>query len=160
MIHAARGILNPLLSDVHIFTDHKAGAQDGMSPGYGISLVAETTSGYVISADTAVSYARGEDLIPAEKVGEQIASALLGEIKQGGVVDSTHQGLLFLLCALCPKDVSEVCVGKLSPYGIAALRHIRDFLGVKFVMKPDASTGTVSLVCLGSGFQNLSRKVS
>ncbi|KAM3250337.1 hypothetical protein P3S67_022746 [Capsicum chacoense] len=170
MIHAARGILNPLLSDVHIFTDHKAGAQAGISPGYGISLVAETTSGCVISADTAVSYARGEgdtdldddrkDLIPAEKVGEQIASALLGEIKQGGVVDSTHQGLLFLLCALCPRDVSEVCVGKLSPYGIAALRHIRDFLGVKFVMKPDASTGTVSLVCLGSGFQNLFRKVS
>ncbi|PHU25727.1 putative RNA 3'-terminal phosphate cyclase-like protein [Capsicum chinense] len=170
MIHAARGILNPLLSDVHIFTDHKAGAQAGMSPGYGISLVAETTSGCVISVDTAVSYARGEDdtdldddrkdLIPAEKVGEQIASALLGEIKQGGVVDSTHQGLLFLLCALCPKDVSEVCVGKLSPYGIAALRHIRDFLGVKFVMKPDASTGTVNLMCLGSGFQNLSRKVS
>lgn len=66
-----------------------------------ISLVAETTSGCVISADTTVSYARGEDdadleddrkdLIPAEEVGEQIASALLGEIKQGGVVDSTHQ---------------------------------------------------------------------
>ncbi|TMW98179.1 hypothetical protein EJD97_004370 [Solanum chilense] len=170
MIHAARGILNPLLSDVHIFTDHKAGAQAGMSPGYGISLVAETTSGCVISVDTAVSYSRGEDdadleddrkdLIPAEEVGEQIASALLGEIKQGGVVDSTHQGLLFLLCALCPKDVSEVRVGKLSPYGIEALRHIRDFLGVKFVMKPDASTGTVNLMCLGSGFQNLSRKVS
>lgn len=29
MIHAARGILNPLLADVHIFTDHKAGAQAG-----------------------------------------------------------------------------------------------------------------------------------
>lgn len=170
MIHAARGILNPLLSDVHIFTDHKAGAQAGMSPGYGISLVADTTSGCVISADTTVSYARGEedadleddrkDLIPAEEVGEQIASALLGEIKQGGVVDSTHQGLLFLLCALCPKDVSEVRVGKLSPYGIEALRQIRDFLDVKFVMKPDASTGTVTMMCLGSGFQNLSRKVS
>uniref|UniRef100_M1A8A0 RNA 3' terminal phosphate cyclase n=1 Tax=Solanum tuberosum TaxID=4113 RepID=M1A8A0_SOLTU len=30
MIHAARGILNPLLADVHIFTDHKVGAQAGM----------------------------------------------------------------------------------------------------------------------------------
>ncbi|XP_059300476.1 probable RNA 3'-terminal phosphate cyclase-like protein [Lycium ferocissimum] len=169
VIHAAHGILNPLLSHVHIFTDHKAGMYDE-SPGYGISLVAETTSSCVISADTAVSYAKGEDdadleddrkdLIPAEEVGEQIASALLAEIKQGGVVDSTHQGLLFLLCALCPKDVLEVRVGKLSPYGIEALRHIRDFLGVKFFMKPDASTGTVNLMCLGSGFQILSRKVS
>lgn len=29
MIHAARGIFNRLLPDVHIFTDHKAGEQAG-----------------------------------------------------------------------------------------------------------------------------------
>lgn len=29
MIHAARGIFNRLLPDVHIFTDHKTGAQSG-----------------------------------------------------------------------------------------------------------------------------------
>ncbi|CAK9162867.1 unnamed protein product [Ilex paraguariensis] len=108
MIHAARGIFNRLLPDVHIFTDHKAGAQAGKSPGYGISLVAETTSGCFISADTAVSYARGEgedemedeekkELIPPEDIGKQIASVLLGEIEQGGVVDSTHQ-----VCVLNP----------------------------------------------------------
>lgn len=171
MIHAARGIFNRLLPDVHIFTDHKTGAQSGKSPGYGISLVAETTSGCFISADTAVSYAQVEEeggfndeekneLTPPEDVGEQIASLLLGEIEQGGVVDSTHQGLLFLLCALCPQDVSKVRVGKLSPYGIETLRHIRDFLGVKFVIKPDPSTGTVILKCVGCGLKNLSRKTS
>ncbi|KAL0377507.1 UNVERIFIED_CONTAM: putative RNA 3'-terminal phosphate cyclase-like protein [Sesamum radiatum] len=168
MIHAARGIFNRLLPDVHIFTDHKAGEQAGKSPGYGISLYAETTSGCVISTDTAVSYARGEDegeledekkeLSPPGDVGEEIASALLGEIEQGGVVDSTHQGLLFLLCALCPQDVSKVRVGKLAPYAIEVLRHIRDFLGVKFVIKPDPSTETVILKCVGCGLKNLSRK--
>lgn len=72
------------------------------SPGYGISLVAETTSGCFISADTAISYPRREEtdmmeddekeeLMPPEDVGEQIASLLLGEIEQGGVADSTHQ---------------------------------------------------------------------
>ncbi|POO01388.1 RNA 3'-terminal phosphate cyclase type [Trema orientale] len=171
MIFSARGIFNRLLPDVHISTDHKAGPQAGNSPGYGISLVAETTSGCCISADTAVSYARGEEtaeledlekkeLMPPEDVGVQIASVLLGEIEQGGVVDSTHQGLLFLLCALCPQDISKVRVGKLSPYGIETLRNIRDFLGVKFVIKPDPSTGTVILKCLGCGLRNLSRKVS
>ncbi|KAK9271604.1 hypothetical protein L1049_001966 [Liquidambar formosana] len=170
MLHAARGIFNRLLPDVHIFTDHRAGPQAGKSPGYGISLVAETTSGCFISADTAVSYARGEEegeiedekeeLMPPEDIGEQIASVLLGEIEQGGVVDSTHQGLLFLLCALCPQDVSKVRVGKLSPYGIETLRHIRDFLGVKFVIKPDPSTETVILKCVGCGLKNLSRKIS
>lgn len=171
IIHSSRGIFNRLLPDVHIFTDHKAGMQAGNSPGYGVSLVAETTSGCYISADTAVSYARKEetadmeddekmDLKPPEDVGVEIASALLGEIEQGGVVDSTHQSLLFLLCALCPQDVSKIRVGKLVPYGIETLRHIRDFLGVKFAIKPDPSTGTVLLKCVGCGLKNLSRKVS
>ncbi|KAL8465698.1 hypothetical protein ACS0TY_034972 [Phlomoides rotata] len=170
MIHAARGIFNRLLPDVHIFTDHKAGEQAGKSPGYGISLVAETTSGCCISADTTVSYPRREnedefedekkELSPLGDIGEEIASALLGEIEQGGVVDSTHQGLLFLLCALCPQDVSKVRVGKLSPYGVEVLRHIRDFLGVKFVIKPDPSTETVILKCVGCGLKNLSRKAA
>ncbi|KAL7100838.1 hypothetical protein ACP275_08G019700 [Erythranthe tilingii] len=170
MIHAARGIFNSFLPDVHIFTDHKAGQQAGNSPGYGISLVAETTSGCYISADTSVSYAQGkeegeleeekQELSPPEDVGIKIAKILLGEIEQGGVVDSTHQGLLFLLCALCPQDVSKVRVGKLSPYGIGVLRHIRDFLGVKFVIKPDPSTETVILKCVGCGLKNLSRKIS
>ncbi|KAJ0037822.1 hypothetical protein Pint_22194 [Pistacia integerrima] len=97
MIHAARGIMNPVLPDVHIFTDPEA----GKSPGYGISLVAETTSGGFISADTAVSYAQGEvgeidndekeELMPPENVGEDIASFLLEEIQKDGVIDSTHQ---------------------------------------------------------------------
>ena len=168
MRYAARGIFNRLLPDVHISTYH---SKTGKSPGYGISVVAETTSGCFISADTAVSYGRveesGEDkdeenneLMPPEEVGEQIASVLLGEIEQGGVVDSTHQGLLFLLCALCPQDVSKIRVGKLSPNGIETLRHIRDFLGVKFVIKPDPSTETVILKCVGCGLKNLSRKIS
>ncbi|CAI9109625.1 OLC1v1009476C1 [Oldenlandia corymbosa var. corymbosa] len=170
MIYAARRIMNPMLADIHIFTDHKAGPLDKISPGYGISLVAETTSGCFISADTAVCYARGQDesgvdddekkyLIPAEEVGEQIAGDLFAEIEQGGVVDSNHQGLLFLLCALCPQDVSKVRVGKLSPYGIETLRQIRDFLDVKFVIKPDPDTETVILKCVGCGLKNLSRKV-
>ncbi|KAI3841303.1 hypothetical protein MKW98_007784 [Papaver atlanticum] len=101
-----------------------------------------------------------EELMPPEEIGEQAASMLLGEIEQGGVVDSRHQGLLFLLCALCPQDVSKVRVGKLSPYAIETLRHIRDFLGVKFVITPDPSTETVILKCLGCGLKNLSRKFS
>ncbi|KMT11218.1 hypothetical protein BVRB_5g110520 [Beta vulgaris subsp. vulgaris] len=170
IIHSARGIFNNLLPDVRIFTDHKAGAQAGKSPGFGVSLVAETTSGCYISADTAVSYPRREetteiedeklDLKTADVVGVQIASALLAEIEQGGVVDSTHQGLLYVLCALCPQDVSKIRVGKLSPYGIEVLRLIKDFLGVKFAIKPDPSSGTVILKCVGCGLKNLSRKLS
>ncbi|XP_074576138.1 putative RNA 3'-terminal phosphate cyclase-like protein [Curcuma longa] len=142
------------------------------SPGYGVSLVAETTTGCLISTDIAISHPKPEDMdtmedsyekpemLPPEDVGVQVASMLLGEIEQGGVVDSTHQGLLFLLCALGPPDVSKVRVGKLTPYGIETLRNIRDFLDVKFVIKPDPTTNTVILKCVGCGMKNLSRKVA
>ncbi|MED6194967.1 hypothetical protein PIB30_033580 [Stylosanthes scabra] len=171
MIRAARGIFNPLLSDVHIFTDHRSGPQAGNSPGYGISLVAETTTGCLISADTAISHARLEEtagleddskegLMPPEDVGRGIANILLGEIAQGGVVDSTHQGLLFLLCALCPQDFSKIRVGKLSQHGIETLRNIRDFLNLKFVIKPDPEKQSVLLKGMGYGMKNLSRKIS
>eukprot|EP00195_Chlamydomonas_chlamydogama_P012345 CAMPEP_0202904714 /NCGR_PEP_ID=MMETSP1392-20130828/30784_1 /ASSEMBLY_ACC=CAM_ASM_000868 /TAXON_ID=225041 /ORGANISM="Chlamydomonas chlamydogama, Strain SAG 11-48b" /LENGTH=247 /DNA_ID=CAMNT_0049592495 /DNA_START=141 /DNA_END=880 /DNA_ORIENTATION=+ len=45
MVDGARGVLNAFLADVFIFTDAVAGASSGNSPGYGIALVAETTSG-------------------------------------------------------------------------------------------------------------------
>ncbi|KAI3714898.1 hypothetical protein L6452_21859 [Arctium lappa] len=70
MINDARGIFNRLLPDVHIFTDHKAGAQARNSPGYGISLVAETTSGCFLSVDTTISYARGDDEMDVDEKKE------------------------------------------------------------------------------------------
>lgn len=63
-------------------------------------MVAETKIGCFLSVDTTISHARGNDemdideekeLMPPEEVGEEIASLLLSEIEQGGVVDSTHQ---------------------------------------------------------------------
>ncbi|CAN8252536.1 unnamed protein product [Cochlearia groenlandica] len=166
----ARGIFNNLLPDVHISTDHRIGSQAGKSPGYGISLVAETTSGCFISADTTVSCARADETgeldaekqerKPAADTGAEIASWLLHEVEKGGVVDSTHQGLLFILCALCQKDVSKVRVGTLTPYGVETLRNLKEFLGVKFGIKPDQHTDTILLTCIGSGLVNLSRKLS
>ncbi|PKA51524.1 putative RNA 3'-terminal phosphate cyclase-like protein [Apostasia shenzhenica] len=171
MVTSARGVFNRFLPDVQIFTDSRSGQSGGRSPGYGISLVAETTTGCLISADSAVSYPKTEadvfedsdekpELMPPEELGIQVASMLLGEIEQGGVVDSTHQGLLFLLCALCPQDVSKVRVGKLTSYSIETLRNIRDFLGVTFDIKPQPSTNTVFLTCVGCGLKNMSRKIS
>ncbi|XVF19621.1 hypothetical protein REPUB_Repub11eG0126500 [Reevesia pubescens] len=97
MIYAARFIFNRLLPNVYITSDYRKRSVAANSPGYGISLVAETTFGCCNSADTTVSYPRGEEsgdvegeakkeLIPAADVGQQIASLLL-EIEKGGVVD-------------------------------------------------------------------------
>ena len=54
-VDGARQMLNQLLADVYIFTDHVAGPEAGLSPGYGIMLVAETTAKTFLSAEAAVA---------------------------------------------------------------------------------------------------------
>ena len=51
LVDGARGVLIALLADVYVFTDHMAGAEAGASPGYGLALVAETTTGRLLSAE-------------------------------------------------------------------------------------------------------------
>ena len=55
MVDGARGVVNPLLADVYVFTDHMSGLEAGASPGYGIMLVAETTSGRLLAAEYSTS---------------------------------------------------------------------------------------------------------
>ena len=63
-----------LLADVYIFTDHMTGPQAGASPGYGITLVAETTSGRLLAAEASAAAAAAAAAHP----GEQVGTALYG----------------------------------------------------------------------------------
>lgn len=47
------GLLNRLLPDVWVHTDHNAGKTGGESPGFALSLVAESTTGVMLVAETA-----------------------------------------------------------------------------------------------------------
>ena len=51
-------VLNKLLADVFVFTDHMSGKQAGASPGYGVTLVGETTTGCLISAEFTIDAGR------------------------------------------------------------------------------------------------------
>lgn len=56
VIGSCRQVLNNLLPDVHIGTDHFKGKEGGSSPGYSITLIAESTSGVLLSVErTAMS---------------------------------------------------------------------------------------------------------
>eukprot|EP00878_Enallax_costatus_P027957 GHUV01030150.1.p1 GENE.GHUV01030150.1~~GHUV01030150.1.p1 ORF type:complete len:340 (+),score=113.22 GHUV01030150.1:498-1517(+) len=117
MVDAARGVLNQLLADVYIFTDAASGAAAGASPGYGITLVAETTSGCLLSAEATATQGAGaastgaaddEPLVVPEDIGRAAAQLLLDEVSRGGVTDGTHQALLLLLAALGPEEMNQV----------------------------------------------------
>ncbi|CAN0009979.1 unnamed protein product [Ectocarpus sp. 8 AP-2014] len=50
---ATTGLLNRLLPDVWVHTDHHSGRTGGESPGFALSLVAESTTGVLLVAETA-----------------------------------------------------------------------------------------------------------
>lgn len=164
LVDGARGVLNALLPDVYIFTDHMSGREAGLSPGYGIMLVAETTSGRMISTEAVMGgdaqQRQQEELqVVPEDVGRCASYMLLEEISKGGVVDSSHQALVLLMCAFGPDEMNEVRLGPLSPYAVKTLRHIKEFLGVQFSVKPENTTETIFLSCIGAGVSNLSKKI-
>lgn len=137
-----------------------SGPKAGASPGYGLVLVAETTSGRMLCAEAGASLASGNpEARTPEDIGRQAAYALLEEVARGGVVDTAHQGLLLMLCALGPEEVNEIRLGPLTPYAVSTLRHIRDFLNVQFSIKPEADSETVFLSCIGSGLKNRSKAI-
>lgn len=160
MVDAVRGVLNPYLADVYVFTDAVRGKESGNSPGYGMHLVAETTTGCLISAEASAHKADSETLSSPEEVGSCAAALLLEEIQRGGVVDGMHQRIVLLLCAMGPELLSEVRFGPLTPQAVDTLRLIRDFFGVVFNVRPEKEHGTVFLSCIGVGMKNVARKAA
>ncbi|KAJ6669555.1 hypothetical protein lerEdw1_000103 [Lerista edwardsae] len=164
IVDSTRSILNKFLPDIYIYTDHMKGTSSGKSPGFGLSLVAETTNGTFLSAELASNpQGEGAAVLP-EDLGTNCAKLLLEEIYRGGCVDSTNQSLVLLLMTLGQQDVSKVLLGPLSPYTIEFLRHLRSYFQVMFKIETQSSGEQkggekVLMTCVGIGFSNLSKTV-
>ena len=165
IVTAARSILNHFLPDIYIYTD--ASKKAGSSPGFGISIYAETTNGAIIAAE-ACSSPRGSDTEPdvPEDIGVKAANDLLEEVYKGGFVDSCNQYIALLFMAVGEQDVRKVLFGPLTPYTVQFLRHLKDFFEIMFKLEPkvdyhsnnDSEEYTkVLLTCVGSGFLNISK---
>ena len=143
MGEGAKAVLHGLLHDVHVHTDHCRGAEaGGKSPGFGLSLVAESVGGKVLlGADVSpravaeVNGATGEVELP-EDLGRRCAASLLEEVYQGGCCDSAHQGLVLALMAIGPEDASVIRLGKITPRAVEVLRLLRTFFSVTFFIRP------------------------
>jgi RNA 3'-terminal phosphate cyclase-like protein len=72
------------------------------SPGYALSLVAESTTATLHCAE-AVS----QPGVAPEDIALQAALSLLNEIERGGCVDQKHQILVLLLMVLGSEDVGR-----------------------------------------------------
>ena len=104
---------SPILSPKNIIlTSHRR------SPGYALSLVAESTTTALHCAE-AVSVPGGTP----EDVALDAARALLSEVKRGGCVDRQHQCLVLLLMVLGSEDVGRVRTGELTARSYVSLHH-------------------------------------
>lgn len=81
MIDSARGILNKFIPDIYVYSDHAKGRKSGISPGFGMSLVAETNNKIYFGAEL-TSQPKGNEKAPTipEDLGENCAKCLLDEI--------------------------------------------------------------------------------
>jgi RNA 3'-terminal phosphate cyclase-like protein len=154
MIETSKGMLKEYIGDVYLYSDHYKRRDGGESPGYGISLVAETTTGCLLSSEM-----MGKGGILPEDVAIETTQQLLHEILRGGCCDTPSQSLMLLFMAASSEDLSKIRIGKLTPYTIEFLRNILLFFKVKFNIEPDPESKTVILSCIGSGYLNYSRQL-
>ena len=176
VVESAKGVLLKFLPDVYIYTDHFTGPKSGKSPGFGLTLTAETTTGCFLTAEVCSNPAGGSlgPTVP-EELGTSGARALLEEIFRGGCADSLSQSLAVSLMGLGPTDVSKFVTGPLSPYTVQMLRHTRDFMELMFKLETYQSeeeleggddvrlrvgADKVLLTCVGVGFTNMSKKTT
>lgn len=175
MIEAARGILNPLASDTYIFSDissapllpaperNNSSAKKKIGVGFGLSLVAESSTGCLFSADTASPPEGGQ--LP-EDIGKQCAYQLLETISRGGCVSLAAAPTVVTLMAMGSEDVGRVQLGREVMADESLIQMARDLkkLGTAGWGIRDApgenENGDVIVSIVGRGIGNVGRKAA
>ncbi|MCJ1479005.1 hypothetical protein MMC13_007689 [Lambiella insularis] len=174
MIEAARGILNPITADTYIFSDVSSApflpAGDDSNPnarkktgvGFGLSLVAESSTGSLYSADMASPPGGGET---PEDVGRHCAFQLLESISEGGAISLAAAPTVLTLMAMGSEDVGRVQMGRnvLGTEELVSLaRDLRTFGASGWGIR-DANNGPdgdVVVSVVGRGVGNVGRKIA
>ncbi|KAI4201203.1 MAG: hypothetical protein LQ350_003380 [Teloschistes chrysophthalmus] len=174
MIEAARGILNPMAADTYVFSDVSSApylpGKDKATPaskaktgiGFGLSLVAESSTGCLYSADVVSPPTGG---VPPEDLGQQCAYQLLDSIGQGGAVSFVAAPTVLTLMAMSSEDVGRLQLGKevLSTEQIIGLgRDMKAFglSGWGFRESSTQQANEVVVSVVGKGVGNVGRKIS
>lgn len=180
LITSARAILNRLAPSVYIFSDTSSApliaAPTRDNPklkkktglGYALSLVAESTSGCLYSADAASAPAGAErdaDDTTPEDVGKRAAYALLESIARGGCVAVEGASTVLTLMAMGSTDVGRVVLGRNvvgSEEVIRLARDLSEFGCAGWGLREagaEKDEGAIVVSVVGTGVGNVGRKV-
>lgn len=174
MIEAARGVLNSMTSDTYIFSDVSSApfipstdrnnpkAKTKIGLGFGLSLVAESSTGALYSADIISPPSGGE---APEDIGRKCALQLLETVSQGGVVSLAAAPTVLSLMAMGSEDVGRVQLGKevLGSEEIIGLARDLSVFGTNgwgVRDAPDDQEGDVVVSVVGRGVGNVGRKIA
>ena len=172
MIEAARGVLNPMTGDTYIFSDVSSApflpSSDKSNPskrkvgiGFGLSLVAESSTGSLYSADLASPPSGG---VPPEDLGQQCAYQLLETVSHGGSVSLAAAPTMLILTAMGSEDVGRLQMGKdvLGNEDIVRLgRDLRAFGASGWGFRESTTgQGDIIVSVVGRGVGNVGRKIA
>lgn len=174
MIEEARGILNPMTGDTYIFSDVSSApylvSTDKSNPnqkkktgvGFGLSLVAESSTGSLYLADLASPPSGG---VPPEDIGRQCAYQLLEAVSLGGAVSLAAAPTVLTLMAMGSEDVGRLQLGRdvLGSESLVGLARDLKAFGASGWGVRDASTGQkgdVVVSVVGRGVGNAGRKIA
>ncbi|KAF7789517.1 hypothetical protein EIP86_000463 [Pleurotus ostreatoroseus] len=159
MIEASRSVLNRYIPDIYLYSDVYKGEDSGKSPGYALSLLAESTTGSLHCAE-AVS----QPGVTPEEIALLASRALLAEVQRGGCVDRQHQTLVLLMMVLGSEDVGRCKLGEPTPRTIQFLRDINQCFGTSFKIVPaeptNSSSSELLFSCYGTGYVNANRTLA
>lgn len=157
-IDAARARLRAANVDTYIYADAAKGAESGKSPGFGVTLVAETRRALPVAAQAIAAV--GD--VP-EDVGTAAADQLLAEIARRGCVGRVALPLLFVYMTLGSEDVGRALINEqqLDPLLVQLLRDIAAvYPGQHAVFKDADAHGNMLMLVKGTGFVNANKKIS
>lgn len=175
MIHEARGVLNKFVPDTYIFSDASpaplipnttnkgSGGKVKGAVGFGLSLVAESSTGCIYSADVCSPPEGG---VPADEIGKQCAYQLLEKISQAGCAESVAVPTILMLMAMGSEDVGRVALGRdvlASEEVIQLARDSKAFGGSAWGFREasgENERGEIVVSVVGRGVGNVGRKVA
>lgn len=160
IVDAARDVLKPTGCQTYIHTLPARGDESGLSPGFGVTLTAETKEGWTYCAECVAN--PGD--VP-EDIGKIAAAKLLEELSIGGVVfRGAALQLTIVLMVLGKEDIGRIVLGKgvIDAKFVRLLRTIKKFFGVEVILKELEDSNFTEVMCLvkGIGFVNSNKKIA
>ncbi|OBA19015.1 18S rRNA biogenesis protein [Metschnikowia bicuspidata var. bicuspidata NRRL YB-4993] len=160
VIDSARAVFKPTGIEVNITADVWRGENSGKSPGFGVTLVAESKKGWRIFAEgTGTAGSLPEDL------GELVAYQLLDELVKSSCFGRNQLKLALAYMAIGKEDVGRVRIHKaqIDEDFIWVLRDIKLIFGTEAYLKDDADElqeDYMTASIKGSGFTSASKKIA